>query len=304
MTQKTKLSLQDALKEDVVLDISSEIQSDLKELFTKYRGDELVKAVITRVQRYAAEKSGKSADMDYRTVDSDTLETIRETTSRILGMLASGFLSDAHKELVVRCHARGLSTSDAIWELVKQDNTIGRLAQHDAVGLEGLKITLGDKLACLKPGSPQWSEKEYGAIWDEERERHKKEMRNIPLISPTGQAALLAKHAERINDKLYSSACSPEDWQLLTDALVKTLEGLRKVSGVEQQASIDPSTPRLVQALEQLTLTLSGSNPYVMGGMMDQLVGVLERLILVLQSTQHEAVIDEVINLDNDDAKS
>lgn len=215
-------------------------------------------------------------------------------TSGILQQLLPGFISDTHREFIVRCHARGLSTSDAVWELMKEDETMARLIQPDAVRLKGFKSVLVNRFAYLKPGTARWPEKKYGAIWREAREQHKEEVRDIPLTSPSEQAALLAKHAEGINNVLEHNEHSAKDWQVLTNSLVRTLDSLRKVSAVEEQKPTNLSKAQLIAVLERLTLTLDVPEQLIHSTDPDVLVGVLERLTLALKSPECEITADEV----------
>ena len=148
------------------------------------------------------------------------LGTIRETFSEELTEWISNFISDAHREFIVRCHARGLATSEAVSTLIQEDKTLSRLAQTDVMGTPNLRRALVTRLAYLKPGTARWPEKKYGAIWREAREQHKQDIGDIPLTSSREQVAVLAKHVDYINETLYDSNHSVNDVQVLTDALI------------------------------------------------------------------------------------
>ena len=300
VTKNVKASLHGPLRDEVLAEMTVEVSSSIRELFTLYSGSERVNAVIAHVQRYIAEKLGEPVDPNFAGADSYTLETILETTSEILQRVVPGFISDTHREFIVRCHARGFSTSDAIGELVKEDGTIARLAQADAVGFKALKRVLVSRLAYLKPGTARWPEKKYGALWREEREQHKMEVRDIPLTSPIEQAVLLAKHADRINDVLACNEHSATDWQLLTNSLVRTLDSLRKVSAGEQQGPTNLSGSQLIAVLERLTLALDAPEQLTDGANTDALTTVLERLTLALKSPEHKAIAGEVESISTD----
>ena len=198
-------------------------------------------------------------------------------------------ISDEHREFVVRCHARGLSTSDAVSALIVADKTINRLAQDDAMGMDAVKKLLTHRLAYLKPGSARWPEQKYGSAWREEREQHRQVVIDIPFTSRVEQVALLAKHAERINNELDNKTHSVQDLQLLTNSLTKTMETLRKLSVVEEPMPVNLSGPQLVAVLERLTLALKAPDLEVIGGEAQELVGVLERLTLALKAPEQEA---------------
>ena len=266
----------------------------LKELSTMFSGCELVETIIKNAQQYTIGKLGYRMGTPLSELDSHALEAIRGMTSGILQRWVPSFISDAHREFIVRCHARGLSTSDAVEALIAEDETIERLIHPDAIGLGPLRRVLVTRLAYLKPGSTRWPEKKYGAIWRKEREQHKEEIRDIPLTSPTEQAVLLAQHAGRINSTLKHDAHSATDWQSLTNSLVKTLDSLRKVSAVEQQEPTNLSGMQLIGVLERLTLALDAPEQLALGTDTDALVGVLERLTLALKSPDQKVVASEV----------
>ena len=288
-TKKQKTSLQDALRGDLVGKGAAELDSDLRALFKTLEGDELLEAVIARVQRYAVEASGKTVDRDFSRLDSYDADEIKADIRQKLARCISLFISDEHREFVVRCHARGLSTSDAVRALIVTDKTIRRLTQEDAMGLDAVKTVLTHRVAYLKPGLARWPEQKYGSVWREEREQHRQMISDIPFTSPVEQVALLAKHVERINSELDNQTHSVQDLQLLTNSLTKTMETLRKLSVVEEPMPVNLSGPQLVAVLERLTLALKAPDLEVIGGEAQELVGVLERLTLALKVPEQKA---------------
>ena len=199
--KKGAISLQDALhgQFDESEKERTELDSDLKELFNKLNGHELADAIIVRIQRYAAERENRSIDGDFENIGEYQLDRIQETIQDKLLDWISRFILDEHREFVVRCHAQGVSTTDAAWELMNKDAIINRLAQKDALGVQKLRETLVHRLSYLKPGTARWPEKKYGALWREARDQHKHTISDIALTSPVEQVALLVKHADRIN---------------------------------------------------------------------------------------------------------
>ena len=293
-TMDTYSSLHGMLSDESLAELTIGFGPIIKELSSMFKGYELLDEIIKNARRYATRELGYPNDTDMSELDSETFDTIHGITGGILQRLVPGFISDTHREFFVRCHARGLSTTEAFMELIPEDETIQRLIQPDAVGLRELKSLLVTRLAYLKPGSARWPEKKYGAIWRDERESHKKEVRDIPFTTPTEQAALLAKHAGRIDDELERNEHSAADWQLLTNSLVKTLDSLRKVAEVKQQGPANLSGTQLIGVLERLTLALDAPEQLALSTDTDALVGVLERLTLALKSPSHKAVAGKV----------
>ena len=288
-TKKPNTSLQNAVQGRMIGEGCPELKSDIKKLFDTLDGEERVEAVIERVQRYSVEAAGETVDSNFHLMGKHLADEIKKIIRQELIPYASSFISDAHRELVVRCHARGLSTADAVGELIKQDDTMNRLAREDALGLEYLRTILIHRLSYLKPGSARWPEAKYGAVWREARGEYRQQVSDIPFTSQVEQVALLAKNAERINRALDNEEHSVKEFQMLTNSLTKTLESLRKLSAVEQPMPVSLSGPQLVGVLERLTLALNAPEQLELGGEAKELVGVLERLTLALKAPQGES---------------
>ena len=290
--QSEKTSLKDALQGYFPREGIAELDSDLEGMFNTLSGCELAEAVIERVQRYARDTipDGEEMGDDFGWLTSYTTDELKEIIRDELRQYISSFISDGHREFIVRCHARGLSTSDAVWELMKVDDTMNRLAQQDAMGGSALREMLVHRLAYLKPGSARWPEKKYGSVWREAREEYRQALSDIPFTSQVEQVALLAKLAEGINHELDRKVHSVKDLQMLTHSLAKTVESLRKLSVVdEQQIPVNLSAPQLVGVLERLTLALRAPGKAAIGGEATALVGVLERLTLALKAPEEQA---------------
>ena len=267
--------------------------SDLKELRDTLEGQERVDAFIVRIQRYATESMNLSVDDDFKDVDQDTLDQIQGIIRDILRGCVSLFISDEHREFMVRCHARGISTADAVSELIMQDNVINRLVYDDALGSKLLRDTLIHRLSYLKPGTARWPEKKYGSVWREARDAHKEMINDMPLTSPMEQAAMLVKHVNRLNYTLENDSYTVKDLQMLTNSLTKTIESLRKVSVIEDQAPASLSAPQLVAVLERLTLALDAPEQLALSGDTDALVTVLEQLTLALKTSGGPKALSE-----------
>lgn len=277
------------------------VRADLKDLFATLEGDELLETIIERIQRYAIETFSEPQRENFRRYKSPhLLGTIRETFSEELTEWISHFISDAHREFIVRCHARGIATAEAVSTLMREDKTLSRLAEVDVMGTPNLRRALVTRLAYLKPGTARWPERKYGAIWREAREQHKQDIGDIPLTSSMEQVAVLAKHVDYINETLYDSNHSVNAVQVLTDALIKTVEALQKLSATEQQVPSNLSGAQLITVLERLTLTLNTPERFASVGNAEALVTVLERLTIALKSANQKAVTDQTENVPPD----
>ena len=172
------------------------------------------------------------------------------------------------------------------------------------------------RLSYLKPDSPRWSEKKYGAIWREAREEYKETLRDIPLTSQTEQVALLAKQANRL-DKLIEGIwdsggqIEAKDVKLLFDSLTKTVVSLQKLSKVDDQqipvhlsTPLQLSAPQLVGVLERITLALQSPQQQIDGNQAEELVGVLERLTIALKAPTQQTKGNEAKALPPPEASS
>ena len=285
-TKKPNTSLQNALQGRMIGEGHPELQSDIKELLDTLDGEERVEAVIERVQRYAVEAAGKSADSNFHPMGKNLADEIKKIIGQELAPYVSSFITDVHRELAVSAHARGLSTSDAVRTLILEDRTMFRMAQDDAVGLADVRTILIHRLSYLKPGTARWPEAKYGSVWREAREEYRQQVSDIPFTSKAEQVALLAKNAERINRALDNEEHSVKDFQLLTNSLTKTMESLRKLSAVEQPMPVSLSGPQLVGVLERLTVALRAPGQLELVGETQELVAVLEGLTLALKAPQ------------------
>ena len=272
-TKKPNTSLQNAVQGRMIGEGCPELKSDIKKLFDTLDGEERVEAVIERVQRSSVEAAAETVDSNFHLMGKHLADEIKKIIRQELAAYVSSFISDAHRELVVRAHARGLSTADAVRGLILEDRTMNRLAREDALGLEYLRTILIHRLSYLKPGSARWPEAKYGAVWREARGEYRQQVSDIPFTSQVEQVALLAKNAERINRALDNEEHSVKEFQMLTNSLTKTLESLRKLSAVEQPMPVSLSGPQLVGVLERLTLALNAPEQLELGGEAKELVG-------------------------------
>ena len=290
--ENKKTSIQMALRgEFYTLDRDLELQTRLKKLFTTLEGDERTKAVIESIQRHAVERFDFAFDSDFDEIDTNSLESIRRVIQEKLTDLISNFITDAHRETIVRYHARGHSTAEAVWTLMREDSTMNRLAQSDAIGAEPLKDILIPRFAYLKPGTTRWPEKKYGAVWRETREQHIHEIKNTPFSSPEERIALLAKNAERVHHALNNNQHSVESLQVLTQALTKTVESLEKLSPVEQQTSANSSTPQLIGILERITVVLKTLQQPTHNSDANALAAILEKAAIAMQPSPEQKAI-------------
>ena len=283
-TEKPNIALQNALRDDVAEDGAVKLRSEIRAMFDTLVGAELVEAVVARVQRHALELYRdlyrEEPDLGY----GGDLKVIKDEIHKELGRWVSRFISDEHRKFIIRCHAQGMPSSAAVWELMVKDKIINRLAQKDALGAEELRKMLIQRLAYLKPGTARWPEKKFGSVWREARDQYRRVVSDVPYTSKVEQVALLAKNADRISRKLDEPLESVHDMQALTTSVTKTMESMRKLSATERGKSESLSGPQLVAVLERLTLALKTPEQQAIGNEAAQLAGILDGLAFALNA--------------------
>ena len=289
-TENKKNEIQLALldKDPAIVEYTLELHANLNQLFTTLEGDELVEAVLRSAQDFIAIEMWDIMGDDH---DYDTIKGIRKNIREELTEVIARFISDEHREAIVRYHARGLSTAEAVETLIAENSIMKRLAERDAIGEKKLKELLISRLAYLKPGTARWPEKKYGAVWREERQLYTQEINNTPFSTPAERIALLANHAERVNHTLNNKEHSVNDLQSLTQTLTKTLESLEKLSPADQQPSANLPTPQLASILERFTIALEAFQQIASTGDANAIVEVVERLTLALQPPLQQIAI-------------
>ena len=269
-----------------------ELRANLNQLFTTLEGDELVETVIRSTQNFVAtELWDIKTDEDIDNLDYDIIKGMRKNIQDELTEVIARLISDEHREAIVRYHARGLSTTEAVATLIAENSRMNRLAQLDALGEKKLKELLIPRLAYLKPGTARWPEKKYGSIWREERQQYTQEISNTPFSTPAERIALLTKHAARVNHTLENKEHSVNDLQSLTQTLTKTLESLEKLSPADQQASENLYTPQLAGILERFTVALEAFQQIASTGDANALVEVMEKFTLAMQPPPQQNAI-------------
>lgn len=269
------------------------LHSDIKRLADFGTPEGNLDEIIKRVQDYAIKITGADDLVEAKEpIDKDMVEKTREIIREELKLWISYFILDEHREAVVRYHARGFSTSQAITNLMIEDEMMFRLSHENTMGQQGLRDILVPRMAYLKPGNPRWPEKKYGDIWRETRIQNKKELTDMPFTSAIEQITLLAKHVQRIHLALESNELPAKDIPAFTNALTKSLETIQKLSIVDQQMNF--STHKLTAIMEQLTYALVSSGKIPASGDTDVLIGAMEKLVLSLKPPEDEVLTAEI----------
>lgn len=151
-------------------------------------------------------------------------------------------LTDDFRRLIVRYHARGVSTTTAIESILLDDTyaniTPFYLLRHDNVcGYENIKDFLVGRLSYLKPSHPRWPEKKYGDLWREERSAFVDTIGDIPLTQPVEQLQELSEHYIELKG-LYRRARSAADKERYHKCMMRSLAGIHQLTQVPVYKSL------------------------------------------------------------------
>ena len=286
--KKPRTSLRSALLGIPKEEGQAELMSDIEILFATLSGLDLADAIIERVHQYAVAALDKDVDSDFGEMAAEEIFKVQGIILKELKPYISYFVLDEHREFVVRAHARGSSTSEAVMDLMPTDAVISRLAEEDAMGIKELTKALVIRMAYLKPGTARWPQKKYGAVWREAREEHIQAISDIPLTSPVEHIKVLSKQAEGIIQKLERVRHDLEQFQILSKMLHDTLEKIRKLTGFEELTLTGLSAPDLLALSRLAKLMFAARDKKAIAGETAELMGDLERLRLALNAPEEK----------------
>lgn len=295
--QQSKTSLQIAMQQllngdavDAKNNEDEQLNLDIERLVNTLKGVELIDAVIYRCQIHYVEALGMNVDDDFSKLPPVERYDILSAAHKVLTSNLSFFISDQHRCFIVRHHATGRPTAEAVEELIEEDDIMHRLAQKDAIGYKVLREKLIHGLSYLKPTNPRWSIKKYQAVWSEARHEYTQAMADIPLSSRQEQVALMAKNAKRIDEELDKGGMNYKDYVGLSNELRKTMVSLQKMTPEDDpQTPINLSDPQWVAVIERLTVALEVPDQQIIEGNTAEVVGLLEQLTLALKVPAHQA---------------
>lgn len=164
------------------------------------------------------------------------------------------FLTDSLREVAVRGHARGMSTTAVINDLIFADEDLSPFSawKHDNVcGMKYLRTYLHPQLVYLKASNPRFPKK-YRAAWADERERYQQALTGIPMSTVVEQVQALSDHYEKLK-AARDAAEDPKDLVSLSNALVKTVAGLYAMTR-------DPVYQNQLEVLKQKEAEVMGAS--------------------------------------------
>ena len=167
-------------------------------------------------------------------------------------------LTDDFRRLVIRYHARGLSTTNTI-ESILNDESVKHVTpfwvfgQSVVCGYQNIKSFLVSRLSYLKPSHPRWPQKKFGDFWRSERAGYVDRIKDIPLTQPVEQLNKLSEHYADLETQ-YENANKATDKERFHKCMLRTLAAIHLISR-------DPSIKSQSHALTQENRTSALQQP-------------------------------------------
>lgn len=195
----------------------------------------------------------EAADIDYDSrFDKEALQDAIFSELHRQGSLRR-CMTDGLRKLVIRFHARGLSTSQTI-EAILYDDTMAAVTPFwvfkysEVCGYTNIQHFLVSRLSYLKPSHPRFPNK-FRDYWQSEREAYVDRIKDIPLSQPIEQLLRLSEHYTEL-ETAYQSAESAVDKERYHKCMVRTMGAIHLITR-------DPS----IKSPRQTNKTISESSP-------------------------------------------
>ncbi len=120
-------------------------------------------------------------------------------------------LTDNFRRLIIRHHARGLTTSQTI-DLILPDEMLKDVTPfhvfkfENVCGYDNIKNFLLMRVSYLKPTNPRWPHKKYGEYWKKERTEYLEMINDVPFTHTKEQIATLYEHYTILQKHLATAA--------------------------------------------------------------------------------------------------
>lgn len=191
---------------------------------------------------------GKRYDFLMNTEDTDAFgRKIHPFRAELIGLIAVHikkwypfFVTEALRKYVVRLHAQGHSTTNAIKHLIspacKFPNVFRKIQSSESMLENHMIRWLVPRLAYLKKGSPDFPKK-YDEIWESARKEYLGEIRSYTLTDTVEQVKALSDLYTQLTDAFEQAETDAGKAKLAT-AAVKVMSGLYTLT---QDPSLKPS---------------------------------------------------------------
>lgn len=167
-------------------------------------------------------------------------------------------LTDDFRRLVIRYHARGVSTTGTIEKILSDESMkdvtpFYLFIASQICGYKNIKNFLVSRVSYLKPTHPRWPEKKFGDFWRSERADYVDQIKNIPLTHPLEQLNKLLEHHAQL-EKEFENARRATDKERYHKCLMRTIAAIYQISR-------DPSIKSQPHALTQENRTPALQQP-------------------------------------------
>ena len=179
-----------------------------------------------------AEEKVKEKNSDARRYEKDKLATAVFWELKNAGYL-SICLTDTLRENVVRLHARGVSTTEIVEDILsdeqwEQITPFYTFKFRNVCGYENIKKFMVSRLGYLKKSHQRFPKKKFGDIWTEERERFLQTLNDIPLATPAEQLHELTGHYQKLKG-LFDESVESKDKERYHNCMMKTLAAIHLI---------------------------------------------------------------------------
>lgn len=238
------------------------MESEFKVLLKTHQGIERIDAFVGCCDRHMRPLYAQKFGCDETDLVPVGMMTIEALTSEAIIFYLADFIEEYHREAVVRYHARGMSTTESVYQLIDEDVMMSDLSTR-IDDVDTLVADLVHRLAYLKPTSNRFPQK-YIPIWNEERAKLREGLRqtDLPMTSIEEWIALLSREVVRLKERLAEGPYDEKVHQTLMDTLMRVYDRLYPDIGMGKR-------------LSALSFEMTDKT---------EMIVVLERLILALKS--------------------
>lgn len=229
------------------MELNEKYSTDLEALKELPPSEEVSEQIIDRIMEYCFSHENVITCED---VPMDPV-VIKEMIADELLEMMTYFLTDDHRNAIVRYHAQGMSTAEAVSALMKADTVIDELA--NTMDAQELRQELIHRFAYLKPGSGRWPEKKYGDLWRQTRTAYQQEIQDIPFTSTAEQVKVLSEHVQKVMAEL-NKGLPHKSYIPLMNTLIKLVNSLHKLTSEKPQRGKMPDVLIVLPTPEQIKM--------------------------------------------------
>ena len=139
-------------------------------------------------------------------------------------------LTDNFRKLIIRHHARGLATVQAVNFILSDDEMQNitpfyHFRHANVCGYENIKSFLIQRVSYLTPTDARWPHKKYGEYWKKERQEYIDTITEIPFTNRKEQLARLSKHYLQLEEE-FVRAMDAKDMERIHKCKLQTIAAI------------------------------------------------------------------------------